>query len=127
MTPRMEFDWNQGALAEGLRLYRAGEYFRAHEEWESVWLAAGEPEKRFLQGLIQVTAAFHHWQRQNPRGTSLLLEAALLRIESYPESFGGLSVVALCGGIRASLNALETGEEPACVPIEPRRQDAPAV
>jgi hypothetical protein len=25
----MEFDWTQGALAEGLRLYHAGEFFAA--------------------------------------------------------------------------------------------------
>jgi Domain of unknown function (DUF309) len=59
----MEFDWTQGALAEGLRLYHAGEFFAAHEAWEGVWLRAQEPEKKFLQGLIQVTAAFHHLQR----------------------------------------------------------------
>ena len=74
---RMELDWTQGPLAEGLRLYDAGEFFAAHEAWESVWLRAQEPEKMFLQGLIQVTAAFHHLQRNNPQGTTLLLQAAL--------------------------------------------------
>ena len=56
----MEFDWTQGALADGLRRYDAGEFFTAHEAWETVWLEAREPDKTFLQGLIQVTAAFHH-------------------------------------------------------------------
>ena len=50
----MELDWNTGALAEGLRLYEAGEFFTAHESWESVLLTAPEPEKTFLQGIIQV-------------------------------------------------------------------------
>jgi hypothetical protein len=49
----MEFDWTQGALAEGLRRYNTGEYFTAHEAWETVWLEAHEPDKTFLQGLIQ--------------------------------------------------------------------------
>ena len=65
-TSPTKFDWTQGSLAEGLRLYDAGEFFAAHEAWESVWLRAQEPEKMFLQGLIQVTAAFHHLQRNNP-------------------------------------------------------------
>jgi Domain of unknown function (DUF309) len=34
----MEFDWTQGPLAQGQRLYDAGDFFRAHEEWESLWL-----------------------------------------------------------------------------------------
>jgi predicted metal-dependent hydrolase len=106
---RMKFDWTQGALAEGLRLYHAGEFFAAHEAWESVWLLAQEPEKMFLQGLIQVTAAFHHLQRNNPRGTALLLQAALGRLERYPASFGSISVASLCDDIREWLKALEAG------------------
>ncbi len=105
----MKFDWTQGPLAEGLRLYHAREFFAAHEAWESVWLRAQEPEKMFLQGLIQVTAAFHHLQRQNPQGTVLLLQAALGRFERYPASFGGVSVDSLCSDIREWLQALEVG------------------
>ena len=105
----MEFDWTQGSLAEGLRLYDAGEFFAAHEAWEIVWLRAQEPEKTFLQGLIQVTAAFHHLQRNNPQGTALLLQAALGRLERYPACFGGISVTVLCNDIREWLQALEAG------------------
>ena len=38
----MKFDWTQRALAEGLRLYQEGEFFAAHEAWESVWLESQE-------------------------------------------------------------------------------------
>src|ERR1700678_3981037 len=105
----MRFDWSEGALAEGLRLYDAGEFFTAHEAWESVWLRSQEPEKTFLQGLIQVTAAFHHLQRNNPLGTIRLLQAALRRLEPYPEGFGGLSLELLREDIRDRLIALEPG------------------
>lgn len=105
----MEFDWTQGALAEGLRLYHAGEFFAAHEAWESLWLGAQEPEKTFLQGLIQVTAAFHHLQRNRPLGTVRLLQAALGRLERYPASFGSISVALLCGDICTWLEALKAG------------------
>ncbi len=70
---RMEFDWTQGALAEGLQRYHAGEFFAAHESWESLWLVAEEPEKTFLQGLIQVTAAFHHTATQQRSGHRALV------------------------------------------------------
>src|ERR1700758_5474526 len=106
----MTFDWTEGALAEGLRLYDAGEFFTAHEAWESVWLKTPEPEKTFLQGLIQVTAAFHHLQRNNPLGTMELLQAALRRLDRYPPRFGGISVELLCQDIRDSLRTIEAGE-----------------
>ena len=105
----MNFDWTQGALAEGLQHYHAGEYFAAHESWESVWMVAQEPDKMFLQGLIQVTAAFHHLQRNNPLGTRRLLQRALGRLERYPASFGSISVAMLRDDICEWLDALEMG------------------
>ena len=59
----MDLDWTHGRLAEGLRCYHAQEFFAAHEHWENEWLASQEPEKTFLQALIQVAAAFHHFRR----------------------------------------------------------------
>jgi predicted metal-dependent hydrolase len=120
----MEFDWTRGALAEGLRLYDAGEFFAAHEAWESVWLGAPEPEKMFLQGLIQVTAAFHHLQRNNPHGTALLLQAALGRLERYPARFRGISTASLCDDIRGWLQALEADAPASQLGPESRKRPA---
>jgi len=50
-----------------------------------VWLAVQEPEKTFLQGLIQIAAAFYHLQRGNCAGTVSLLQSALRRLDRYPE------------------------------------------
>ena len=102
----MEFDWTQGALAEGLRCYDAGDFCAAHEAWETVWLEAQEPDRTFLQALIQVTAAFHHLRRNNPVGTGRLLHAALHRLELYPACFGGISVTTLCSDIRDRIQTL---------------------
>ena len=106
----MVLDWSSGELAEGLRLYEAGEYFAAHESWELVWLRTPPPEKAFLQGLIQVTAAFHHVQRGNPQGTRLLLQAALMRLDSLPDNFGGIYVDSLRDDIRSRLDDMEAND-----------------
>jgi uncharacterized protein len=115
----MTLDWTQGSLAEGLRRYEAGEFFAAHEAWESRWLESQEPEKTFLQGLIQVTAAFHHLERNNPLGATRLLQAALRRLEPYPACFGCISVILLCDDIRERLQALNS-DEPALGLAPPR-------
>jgi predicted metal-dependent hydrolase len=108
----MTLDWTQGSLAEGLRLYEAGEFLAAHEAWESQWLKSQGPEKTFLQGLIQVTAAFHHLRRNNPLGTNRLLRAALRRLEPYPACL-------LRNDIREQLQALNS-DEPALGLAPPR-------
>jgi len=104
----MTFDWTHGPLAEGLHDYNIGEFFAAHEAWESVWLTAPQPEKTFLQGLIQVTVAFHHLYRNNSLGTQRLLHSALRKLETYPPNFCGIDVTLLCNDIRKGLKSLES-------------------
>ncbi|HME31828.1 MAG TPA: DUF309 domain-containing protein [Terriglobales bacterium] len=91
----MTLDWRRGELRKGLHCFDSGAFFEAHEHWESVWLAACEPEKTFLQALIQVAVSFHHFQRGNHAGTVSLLRGALRRLEQYPESFGGIAIAPL--------------------------------
>lgn len=113
----MTIDWNQLELAEGLRCYRNRDFFEAHEHWEAVWLRAAEPEKTFLQALIQTTAAMHHFQRGNLIGTASLLRGALRRLEPLPGQFGGVAVESLRQSIRAWLRALEQSESSPRLPF----------
>jgi predicted metal-dependent hydrolase len=112
-------DWSCGALAKGLQCYESGEFFLAHEHWEGVWLKCEEPEKTFLQALIQITAAFHHLQRKNFIGAASLLRAALGRLDAFPAAFGGIAVEALRASVRAWLLALER-EDPSLRPPIPQ-------
>jgi uncharacterized protein len=115
----MSLDWTERDLREGLRCFHSAAFFEAHEHWESVWLVAQEPEKTFLQGLIQVAASFHHFQRGNLAGTVSLLRSALRRLDTYPEAFAGVAVAPLRATIRQWLDALET---PTHSPVPPLPQ-----
>lgn len=105
----MPLDWSCGALAEGLRCYRSEKFWLAHEHWESVWLQLSEPQKTFLQSLIQISAAFHHLQTENMRGAVSLLGRALKRLEPYPESFEGIDLKQLRNEAGLWLAVLESG------------------
>jgi uncharacterized protein len=106
----MSLDWSRGTLADGLECYERGEFFLAHEHWESVWLKCDEPEKTFLQALIQITAAFHHLQRKNANGAASLLRGALRRLDAFPAAYGGIEVEAVRESVRDWLRALEAGD-----------------
>lgn len=108
----MPLDWTSGALAEGLHCYRNSEFFLAHEHWESVWLKLEEPEKSFLQALIQTAAAFHHLKSGNSVGATSLLRRSLRRLELCPASFGGIATAPLSSQIREWLHALENATQP---------------
>ncbi|HVJ07069.1 MAG TPA: DUF309 domain-containing protein [Acidisarcina sp.] len=118
----MKFDWTSGGLAEGLRCYRACKFFDAHEHWEGVWLHLPEPQKTFLQALIQTAAAFHHLQRHNTQGTISLLHTALRRLELYADPYEGISVAPLREEIRNWLRLLEAGDASVQLPFPEIRQ-----
>jgi predicted metal-dependent hydrolase len=115
----MEFDWTTGALADGLRCYRNQEFFLAHEYWESIWLQCRQPEKTFVQALIQLACAFHHFQRDNLRGATSQLTASLRKLQNYPDDFAGLEVAPLREEMGGWLLAL-AAEEPRTYPPIPQ-------
>lgn len=49
------------ALNRGLNLYRSGQYWDAHEEWEDLWqsLPTNSAARRATQALIQLAAICH--------------------------------------------------------------------
>ena len=77
-------------LREGLRRFNGGRFWDAHESWEEVWLRWEEPDRRFVQGLIQLAAAWHHVTRGNDRGARRLFEAALEKLRLFPAGFLGI-------------------------------------
>ena len=81
--------------SHGIRLFNRAEFFEAHEVLEDVWRASAEPEKKFLQGLIQVAVGFHHYGTGNLVGALSLLDRAAKNLGRYPENFGGIQLAQL--------------------------------
>src|SRR5580704_6002996 len=82
----------QEKFEHGLEHFNAREFFEAHEVWEEVWLIEDEPEKTFLQGIIQIAAAFHHYRRGNSDGAETLLAAGIVKISRFPARHRGLAI-----------------------------------
>jgi hypothetical protein len=96
---------------EGVAHFNAKKFFEAHEFWEEIWLVESEPEKTFLQGLIQVTAAFHHRQRGNPEGVELLLAAGIVKLLRFPEDHRGLAIGELRENAKRWARAIGMGDD----------------
>ncbi|MEO7909461.1 MAG: DUF309 domain-containing protein [Roseiflexaceae bacterium] len=78
--------------SEGIRLFNAGEFWHAHEQWEACWMIAREPELTFYQGIIQAAAALVHWQRGNPRGLRRNWEKGRPKLVALPAVMLGLDL-----------------------------------
>lgn len=77
-------------LVEGIALFNDAKFWHAHEAWERDWLGAAGDEKRFLQGLIQLAAAYHHVQRGTVSGAVRLFDAALEKLSSLEAGYHGV-------------------------------------
>ncbi len=100
----------------GVADFNAGRFFEAHEVWEELWLAAPEPEKTFLQGLIQVAAAFHHHGRGNARGRQSLLAAGIAKLAGCPDDFRGMTIARLRDEVETWQKLRQTDRRPQDVP-----------
>jgi uncharacterized protein len=100
----------QAIFEHGVALFNGKKFFEAHEAWEEIWLHEALPEKTFLQGLIQVTAAFHHHSRGNLHGMESLLHRGLAKLDEFPASHRGLRIGALRASARAWLASLKKND-----------------
>jgi uncharacterized protein len=111
----------------GIRLFNERHFFDAHEVWEDVWRESSGPEKKFLQGLIQVAVAFHHHSTGNLVGARSLLERARKNLAEYPEEFGGIGLTALLNSMLAWRDAIamdkDLAEFPRIRELEYRKRD----
>lgn len=80
-------DQERALLLEGIDHFNEGRFWEAHESWETLWLESSQPEKTFLQGLIQLTAAFHHFQRGTLSGGVRLVDSAVVKLRDFPGNY----------------------------------------
>jgi predicted metal-dependent hydrolase len=102
-----QFDEGRQLFEEGVRLYNEGEFFEAHEMWESLWAEDVSEAREFYQGLIQAAAAFFKLESGVPVGTVKLLTKCLPLLRMYPDTFLGFRVREFREALAACLREAE--------------------
>ncbi|MEO7920824.1 MAG: DUF309 domain-containing protein [Thermoanaerobaculia bacterium] len=101
----------EAIIERGLREFREGRFFEAHEVWEELWMVSTGPERLSLQGLIQLAAALVHLGRGRVDPARRLLALALAKFQDTPDGFAGLSFSLLRRDIAAAADRLAEGRE----------------
>jgi predicted metal-dependent hydrolase len=90
---------------------RAGEWFAAHEAWETAWKQSRDRhEAELFKGLSQMGAGYVHLFRGNAHGAATLLRRAAMRISRYEDGSRGVSTTALAERLLADAEAVERGD-----------------
>jgi hypothetical protein len=62
-----------GQILLAIRQFNNREWYDCHETIEELWLGESGEMKDFLQGVLQIAVALHHWRNGNHGGAVSLL------------------------------------------------------
>ena len=107
-------DFDSFSLEENHELARAyareGEWFPAHEAWETAWKRSkGSGDEELFKGLAQMGAGYVHLLRGNAHGAVTLLARAARRVSSYPPGRRGVHTTELAARLEADIARIEAG------------------
>src|SRR5262249_41553838 len=74
----------------GIVLFNRGDFFEAHEVWESLWMDTAGDEKRFYQALIQAAVGLLHFCNGNLAGARKLYRSSRDYMQRYSSPHLGL-------------------------------------
>lgn len=89
----------QQLYERGLAEYQKGDYFEAHEVWEELWSDYYLEDRKFIQGLIQLSVSFVHLQNGNLKGARSLLRKCRYKLEEFNGNQRGINM----GNLKNSL------------------------
>src|SRR5207244_3623206 len=97
-------------FARGIALFNSRKFWEAHEAWEQIWQHHPEDGRFFIQGLIQLAAAYHQLSRKIYRGFVIHIKQARERLALFPNIFLEIHVAGLLETVNRSVRVIEENE-----------------
>ncbi|MCL2937641.1 MAG: DUF309 domain-containing protein [Trichodesmium sp. St16_bin2-tuft] len=77
---------------QGIREFNEQEFYKCHDTLEGLWLEAGEPERTFYQGILQIAVGLYHVGNENWLGSVMLLGEGISKLNYYHPNYFGINV-----------------------------------
>jgi predicted metal-dependent hydrolase len=110
----------------GIVLFNRGDFFEAHEVWESLWMETFSEEKRFIQALIQAAVGLLHFCNGNTRGAVKLYRSSRDYMGKYGSPYLGLDQQVFWADMERCFAPLLAATEPERK-ITPVEEDIPEI
>jgi len=104
-------DKKHDLFIKGIDLFNKREFYDAHEYWEELWLEYHLDDKKFIQGLIQLTVAYYHLSTGNNKGALSLLNKSLDKMKLFHPSNRGIDVKGIIYSIDKSISMINNEEK----------------
>ena len=93
---------------EGLHHFKSKDYFEAHESWEDLWSDYYLEDRKFIQGLIQLSVSFVHLENNNMNGAKSLLRKAKEKFQLFSGIHRNINLDILLNEIKLVENKYNT-------------------
>tara|TARA_B100000700_G_C15022627_1_gene846508 strand:- start:1245 stop:1658 length:414 start_codon:yes stop_codon:yes gene_type:complete len=98
---------NDERFTRGLELFNKAQWYEAHDIFEDLWHELQGPERKSIQGILQIAVAQLHLERGNLKGATILYGEGLGRLRSLGTPNLGLNMEKLCDFIQQRLKSLQ--------------------
>tara|TARA_Y100001968_G_scaffold48135_1_gene38393 strand:- start:210 stop:602 length:393 start_codon:yes stop_codon:yes gene_type:complete len=97
---------------EGLTLFNSGEWYLAHDLLEELWHETNGPERRTIQGILQIAVAQIHLESGNSNGATILYGEGIGRLKRDGTPELGIDIKKLCEVVDCRLKLLQQKIDP---------------
>ncbi|NEQ73229.1 MAG: DUF309 domain-containing protein [Okeania sp. SIO2C9] len=77
---------------QGIAEFNQQEFYKCHDTLEALWMEAGEPERTFYQGVLQIAVGLYHAGNENWRGAVMLLGEGIRKLNYYLPTYFEIDV-----------------------------------
>ena len=102
-------------MEAGWAAFNRGEFYEAHEHWEDVWNAIDEPDRTWVQGMIQIATGLHKLSRDRSDVCRTLFNKALAKLAGAPPTVDNFDIDRLRADAHRVLAQLAAGDS-----VDPR-------
>lgn len=94
-------------LALGVAQFNGGDYYACHDTLEALWMEAGDPQRRFYQGILQTAVAYYHLGNKNWRGCVILLGEGIAKLSDFFPVYYGFDIASFLAANQDNLSELQ--------------------
>lgn len=80
-------------ISIGINYFNSADFFLAHDFFEELWADCDREDRKFFQGLIQVSVGCYHLTCNNYSGALNQLNKGILKLNDYLPSYYNLNLI----------------------------------
>jgi len=97
-------------VKQGLRAFKQGEYFSAHEFFEDAWRETPDSSREFFRSLLQISGGFYRLTEDRPRAAKKFFHRALHWLQFFSNNHMGMDVENIRSLLTQLIDDIDAGQ-----------------